>query len=216
MNTLKSLTVVALGTFMFSACSSAKSNDSINETMNETADNHASAAKTTTISGKTSIVWNGTKVIGGGHTGTLEAKETTLELNGDALTGGRVVVDMTTLTNSDQDGEWKQQLEDHLTSDDFFAVAQYPTATMTLTSVSNGANGVYNANGDLTIKGMTLAQQFVIKEVKNGKSSTFTVHLEFDRTQYGIKYGSNNFFDDLKDKAIGDIVTIDVEIVANK
>jgi hypothetical protein len=38
----------------------------------------------------------------------------------------------------------------------------------------------------------------------------------FDRTKYGLKYGSNSFFDNLGNEAISDIVRLEFEIELEK
>ena len=40
--------------------------------------------------------------------------------------------------------------------------------------------------------------------------------MVFDRTVYSVKYGSGSFFDELGDKAIGDEISLEVELVANQ
>ena len=47
------------------------------------------------------------------------------------------------------------QRDDHLRSNDFFAMEQYPIITFVSTGVSPAADGVYELTGDLTIKGVT-------------------------------------------------------------
>lgn len=214
MKKLSILTFAVLGIFAMVCCPNLEGKTVTNGVVfkiqkNETP--HLSDPEIKTGEGK--IVWSGTKVIGGGHEGTVEIKESDLQFMDGKLTGGTIVVDMTTITNTDQEGKWKKMLEDHLVSDDFFSVEKFPTATLELTSVSMGTNNTILAKGDLTIKGITLGQSFEIKIDRIGDNTKYTTKLEFDRTRFNIKYGSNNFFDGLKDKAINDLVTIEAEII---
>lgn len=148
---------------------------------------------------ESSISWVGKK-FGGQHSGTIALKEGTLIMDGDQLTGGTFVIDMTTIAVTDlQAGKGKEKLEGHLNSDDFFGAENHPIATFEITGVSQ-TGATYNVDGKLTIKGITVPHQ--MKLVQNG--STFTTTTDIDRTKFGITYKSGSIFDGLKDKAIKD------------
>ena len=53
--------------------------------------------------------------------------------------------------------------------------------------------------------------------MKLSKNNTLLANSEFsiDRTRWGIKYNSANFFQDLGDRAIKDEIYFDISIVAN-
>jgi len=150
------------------------------------------------------ITWTGTKVIGS-HTGTLDLKSGYLEMEGDNLTGGMFEVDMTSIKNTDLDAGSRQKLEGHLKSKDFFNVAEFQTATMTIKGARKNGN-VYDVMGDFTIKGITETVNFKIEMGKTDARATVVI----DRTKYGIKYGSGDFFDNLGDKAISNNFDLDV------
>ena len=82
---------------------------------------------------KSTVEWFAEKVTGE-HNGTVALESGSFDFTGDKLTGGSFTVDMTTIDNSDLEGEWKDKLVGHLKSDDFFGVETYPTATFTLKS----------------------------------------------------------------------------------
>lgn len=145
------------------------------------------------------VVWKGYKVTGS-HEGTINIESGSLTFDGDKLTGGEFVIDMTSLISTDLTGDYKGKLEGHLKSDDFFGVANHPTATLVFTEVSISGKNAYNVTGDLTIKGKTNPISFIISIY--GKKATTS--LKIDRTKYDVKYGSTSFFDNLKDKAIYD------------
>lgn len=67
---------------------------------------------------KSLVTWTGKKITGQ-HEGTLKFKEGVLVFNNNKVVGGNFVVDMTTLSNTDQSGSSKAKLEGHLKSDDF-------------------------------------------------------------------------------------------------
>lgn len=145
------------------------------------------------------VVWKGYKVTGS-HEGTISIKSGDLIFEGDKLTGGEFVIDMTSITVTDLEGDYKGKLEGHLKSDDFFGVANHSTASLAFSSVEPSGKNAYNVTGDLTIKGITKPISFSISIY----GSKATASLKIDRSQYDVKYGSTSFFDGLKDKAIYD------------
>ena len=100
------------------------------------------------------VIWKGYKVTGS-HEGTIAIKSGHLNFNEDKLTGGAFVIDMSTISNTDLEGEYKGKLEGHLKSDDFFGVEKYPTASLIFTKVKSTGKNSYKVTGDLTIKGKT-------------------------------------------------------------
>jgi polyisoprenoid-binding protein YceI len=142
------------------------------------------------------INWVGYKVTGQ-HEGTITLREGTLEFNGDQLTGGNFVMDMTSINTTDLEGDYKKKLDGHLKANDFFGVQKYHKATLVFNSVTKNETS-YAVVGDLTIKGITNKITFDL----NVSDDTATTTFQIDRTKFGIKYGSASFFDGLKDKAI--------------
>jgi polyisoprenoid-binding protein YceI len=103
-------------------------------------------------------------------------------------------------------------LDGHLKNEDFFDVENHPEATIAITStqaVSDEENGDYvMATADLTIKDITNTVTFPIYS----EESLDVAKITIDRTLWDIRYGSNKFFDDLKDKAIKDEIDFEVNI----
>ncbi|MGB5417838.1 YceI family protein [Algibacter sp.] len=145
------------------------------------------------------VVWKGYKVTGS-HEGVIAIKSGHLNFNEDKLTGGSFIMDMSTITNTDLEGEYKGKLEGHLKSDDFFGVEKFPTASLIFTKVESTGKNSYEVTGDITIKGKTESVSFNIS-VYGSKAN---VSLKIDRTKFDVRYGSTSFFDGLKDKAIYD------------
>ncbi|GAB2943401.1 YceI family protein [Hymenobacter coalescens] len=161
--------------------------------------------------------WLGKKV-GGQHNGTIGLQGGTVQVKGSQLTGGTFVVDMASLKNTDlTDADYNAKLVGHLKSEDFFGVAQYPTATFVITSVkpikadAQGNNA--QVAGNLTIKGKTHPISFPAKVgVKNGVASASGV-ATVNRTKYDVKYGST-LFGAAADKAIDDTFTLSFNVIA--
>lgn len=165
---------------------------------------------------ESSVAWTATKVVSGGHNGTVKLANGSLEINGGQLKGGSFTIDMKTIVNTDLSGEWKAKLEGHLKSDDFFAVETFQTAALKITSVTSKGNGKYDVTADITIKGKTESISFPATVTVDGDQVTASAKLTVDRTKFDVRYGSNSFFDNLGDKAISDEFTLDVNLVASK
>jgi polyisoprenoid-binding protein YceI len=161
---------------------------------------------------KSSVKWLAKKVTGE-HSGTIGMKEGNLVVEKGKITGGKIVIDMNSIANTDlADATWNAKLIGHLKSDDFFGVASFPTSEFVITKVeSNGTSHVIS--GNLTIKGITNPASFTATSVRDGKNTIYSGTMTVDRTKYNIRYGSKSFFDDLGDKAIYDEFTLNFNLV---
>jgi polyisoprenoid-binding protein YceI len=154
------------------------------------------------------VTWLGKK-IGSNHEGNIQLMSGYLEIKDDKIIAGDFVIDMTTITNSDiKKEDSNQQLIGHLKSSDFFGVETYPTATFVVTQGSTFRNGKATVSGDITIKNHKEHISFEV--VRAGKE--FTATVEIDRTKFDVRYNSNSFFDNLGDKAINNIFTLDIQL----
>lgn len=152
------------------------------------------------------INWKGSKkIVDVSHVGTLALKEGSVVVTNGALASGTFAIDMNSLKD-DGSGVGK-----HLLSADFFDVTTYPTATFTLTKMLDGV-----VSGDLTIKGVTKPVTFPVSLEEKAATITAKGMVALDRTQWGIKYGSDQFFKDLGDKVIKDTIDISLVLVAKK
>lgn len=155
------------------------------------------------------INWTGKKVTGE-HTGTIKIKSGELKMKDGQLEGGSFVIDMTTIACTDLSGGGAEKLVRHLSSDDFFGIANHPTAKLVITDVNKrGDTNNYEVSADLTIKGITKPIEFIAQVGEK----TAMADISVDRTQYDIKYGSGSFFDGLGDKMIYDNFDLQVNLV---
>jgi polyisoprenoid-binding protein YceI len=153
---------------------------------------------------KSTITWSASKVTGSTHTGNVLTTSSKVDVRDGAITGGNVVFDMKTFTVTDLEGKWAEKFLNHIKSSDFLDVEKFPTATLKILSVEKE-----QGTGELTVMGKTNRVVFSLKN-KGGKVvGTAT----FDRTKFGMTYGSDNFFQGLGDKAINDLVKIEFNIV---
>jgi len=145
------------------------------------------------------VTWKGYKVTGS-HQGSIAIKEGQLTFKEDKLVGGEFTIDMSSIENTDLEGDYKAKLEGHLKSDDFFGVEKFPTATLVFKKVKSTGKNSYEVTADLTIKDKTNPVTFDISIYGNKA----TANIKIDRTKFDVRYGSTSFFDDLQDKAIYD------------
>ncbi|WP_321515687.1 YceI family protein [Marinifilum fragile] len=155
------------------------------------------------------VKWTGTK-IGGSHNGEINIEHGFLSLKSDKIVGGEIVMDMNSITVTDiEDKEYNQKLVGHLKSDDFFGVEKFSNSKFVIRKSTKFAGGKATVTGELTIKGKTESLSFDV--FKDGNS--YTAQLKVDRSKFDVRYGSNSFFDNLGDKAIGDIFTLDITLI---
>lgn len=158
---------------------------------------------------RSSIDWTGRKVTGA-HNGTIDIKQGTLSLSDGQLTSGSFVIDTTSIRILDvTDPATNAQFAGHLASDDFFSIDRYPEASFVITSVNDN-----HINGDLTIKGITNPVSFKAALNVEGDTLTASGKIVIDRTKYGIRFRSGNFFKDLGDTLIYNDFDLDVTLTA--
>lgn len=166
------------------------------------------------------IEWVGSKPVGDNHKGTISLKEGTLKAEQGKLTGGSFVIDMTTITPTDQDAEGNTKLKGHLSTGDFFTVDSFPTAKFEIVSVTDGADtakvqykeATHTVTGNLTIKGITKSITFPAHiEATDAKVTAHAV-FNIDRSQWGITYANSG----VKDKVINNDINLTIHVEANK
>lgn len=166
------------------------------------------AQKLTVDTKKSTLKWHGEKVTGE-HFGMIDLKDGMLVWKNNKITGGEMIIDMTSITNTDiEDAEYNAKLVGHLKSDDFFGVEKYPTAKLDIKSSSAFKDNKATVKGELTIKETTLPIEFTAQKEGNW----FMAELVIDRSKYDVRYGSGSFFDNLGDKTIYDDFTLTVKI----
>jgi polyisoprenoid-binding protein YceI len=148
------------------------------------------------------ISWVGDKVIGDGHSGIVKIKKGSLDISKGLLKKTTITVDMNTIKTTDMTGEWALKLDGHLKNDDFFAVNKFPESKLVISKDVKLKEGTNKIKAKLFIKDKSGDITLIV----NKKKSNLVVNFEFDRTKYGVKYSSPNFFKGLGDKAIKDIV----------
>ncbi|WP_073142536.1 YceI family protein [Chryseolinea serpens] len=151
------------------------------------------------------------------HTGTIRLTKGEIEVAGNRITGGFFELDMNSIEDVDMRGESSaKDLEEHLKSDDFFSVAQYPTARFTITKTKDVQGGPinYEITGTLTLKGITNTLTFpATVAIKDGQLQA-TAKLKFDRTRWNVRYNSGKIFSSIGDGAISDAIALEIHLSA--
>ena len=162
------------------------------------------------------IKWIGRKVTGE-HSGTLNLSGGWVVLDKNSINSGKFIFDMASISNTDiESPEWKQKLEDHLKSEDFFHTDSFPQAILEikglqLVFIENSKNSE-QILADLTISGITHEIKFPFELTQSQNNFTAKGSVDIDRTLYNINYKSGKFFDELGDKLIYDNFTVQFKV----
>jgi len=184
MKTLKTIGFAVLIASALVACNSSEpvENTQVEEGITGTFNADLSAS---------SIKWKG-QAVGGlkKHNGSISLSEGSITLENSAITAGSFTVDMKSITPFDENyGETeytKADLVGHLSTDQFFLVDSFPTASFTITGADS--TGVM---GDLTIRGITNAEKIINVTVDTTANGiTLNGALTFDRTKYNVSFES--------------------------
>jgi polyisoprenoid-binding protein YceI len=161
------------------------------------------------LSTQSNIDWTGRKITGS-HNGTIAIKEGFIGLSNGKLTGGRFVIDTTSIKILDvTDPATNAQFAGHLASDDFFSIEKFPEAVLEITHVIDE-----HIEGNLVIKGISQPIGFDAAINTIGDTLTASGKLVIDRTKYDMKFRSGNFFKDLGDTLIYNDFNLNVNITA--
>lgn len=166
------------------------------------------------------VEWTGRNLLNK-HWGTLAIKQGSLEFRGGELVGGEFVFDMKGMKCADLEGsELHDVLIAHLESDDFFDVEHFPEARFVITENHVGPRATPGSldqqlRGDLTLKGTTKPVAFLISAgtTDDGRVAAQAT-LSFDRTEWGVLYGSGKFFRRLAGHLVNDVIDLQVKVVA--
>lgn len=168
------------------------------------------------------LTWKGGPLIGSGHEGTIEFKSGSLTLSSlgtiTSISKGEFVLDMSTIKSTDiknTDLMRAKDLEDHLKSDDFFAVEKFPTASFALVEIRPSLNfteaNKYIVSGMLTMKGTTKKITFPAT-ITDGDALQIDGVFTIDRTQWDVNYQSKTIYSYLKDNIISDEIQITIHL----
>ena len=202
----------------------------------------ASAASYSVDTTASELTWYGFKPTGR-HNGTIAIEKGELAVEGSDVVGGSFTMNMGAIDVLDLEGEDKQKLTGHLSSPDFFAVEEYPTAQFEIvdvTAYSDGAveedtsrmnvvvndeevseykveNPTHTITGNLTMRDTTLSITFPAKVNITADQVSAEAKFNIDRTKWNVSYGDENDpVAQAKDQFIYNTVNVGFSVVANK
>lgn len=201
MKTAILLTLISLGTFTIHGYSQLKMDVSQNST----------------------IEWTGRPLVGDGHKGTIKIASgfiTLSEAEQNKFDKGVIIIDMNSIQNTDMPAnDGGTDLVNHLKSEDFFSVKQFPHATLEITSMVPlfpfFQVHKYSVTGNLTIKGVTHTIIFPAIFRDSDKGPQFEGTITIDRTRWGINYKSQSIISTVKDGIIANEINITFKLMFN-
>ncbi len=147
------------------------------------------------------------------HWGYINLKSGTISTDGQKITSGEFVIDMSTIQNMDvENAKDKTKLVNQLKSDDFFNVKKFPEARLVIKSMAKKTGNTYTATADLTIRGITKEITFdsEIKTLKDNQLEV-TATLRVPRTDFKVMYGWK-----VENAMLANEFQMDVKLIAKK
>ena len=159
---------------------------------------------------KSKVKWTGKKITNASHWGHINFTKADITFDGDAISTGNFIVDVTSISVDDISGGGKNRLENHLKDDDFFSVDKFKNAELEILEKSEMIDNKYLVEANLTIKGITNPITFEMTQLTD---DSYKAKLIFDRSKYDVQYRSGSFFENLGDRLILDDVELEVTLV---
>jgi polyisoprenoid-binding protein YceI len=156
------------------------------------------------------------------HNGTIKLSDGEIMIDDHQIVSGHFNIDMKSIKDLDMPADdGAKDLENHLMSDDFFSVNEFPSARFEITNttkikdpVPGGPN--YDVSGDLTIKGVKNSLTFPALINFNDDGIEAKAKFKFDRTKWNVRYNSGKFFSDIGDGAISDAIGMEISLFTIK
>jgi len=187
----------------FVSCGTAEKQEA-NATPEATEEAKVEEVRSYTVNTENSQVqWKGSILSVKDHEGTINFESGKFTTQGEKLMEGTFVVDMSTMVATDEnyqpeEGKTKEQLIGHLSSPDFFDVAKFPKAILTVV----GGNATLTVRGHA--KGVELSN---VTMSPNGDNVNATAEFTFNRQDFGVAFDMG-----VKDMAISDEIVAKVSI----
>lgn len=206
---MKKIANIIMATVLLAACNNKPSTEETTTTPTES--NATEFTYTVSTDSSSLVSWKGVMLGIKEHTGNLSFKEGSLVTKGGQLAGGTFTVDMGTIVptdaNYDPKNAPKEKLVGHLSSPDFFDVANFPTATFAISSVEGNT-----AKGQLTIRGKSNEETLTnISLTETDGVLVASGNLKFDRKKYDVAFDMP-----MKDMVISNDIELAIKLTATK
>ncbi|MCH2020963.1 MAG: YceI family protein [Saprospiraceae bacterium] len=144
------------------------------------------------------------------HWGTLKVKTGYIDFKDGNIISGEIIIDMKSLENTDlTTSSDKKKLEDHLKSNSFFDVHNFPEASLKITSAENTKVGLIKITADITIKEVTKEITFEAKNTSTYDNCIkFKTDFKINRLDHNITFGW-----DIEDAMIDKEIQLDVLLI---
>ncbi|MCY4419506.1 MAG: YceI family protein [Cytophagales bacterium] len=185
--------------------------------------------------------------LAGQHEGSFQIAGGDISVGGGTLQAGSITVDIQSLaiTSDPEKEKSNKKLADHLLSEDFLSVTEFPEAVFELTAASpltsegdstpdDGStsssdqdsgqkadssetqdSSTHTLSGNLTLRGVTKNISFPATVALQDNLLSIQASFSIDRTHFDIVYGDENAVDAIADKIIHNNVGIAFSLVAN-
>jgi polyisoprenoid-binding protein YceI len=163
--------------------------------------------------------WTG-RNIGNRHFGTLRFLAGSVEIRDARPASAEFEIDMRSIEVGDLEGDLAQALVNHLASRDFFLTENYPTAHIELHRAQakpDPTDGTpnYACVAELTLRDTTAPVDFDALIAPKGDDIALQANFDFDRTRWGVNYGSGRLYEWLAGHLVNDLITVQVNAVAS-
>lgn len=157
-----------------------------------------------------SLQWKGSVDPEYFHTGTVNFKDGSIEMEGEKLVKGTFTIDMNTITGSDTSlsAEKNEKLAKHLKDTDFFSVIKYPNVTVTVNGYDNG-----KLSTTINVLGKDVKQDIPVKLEK--KENSVTISGKFDVDFSALKIEGMQPEEGSKDH-VQPVISYEMNLVLNK
>jgi len=201
---------LSIATAILVASCGGKKSSSEDKTV-ESAETSVVEASYTVDTLSSTVSWKGEVAGVYGHNGEIEVAEGSITTAGDSITGGTIVIDMTTIqpmdsaSYKDEEGKRASDLVAHLSTGDFFLVEEHPTSTFVIKSHEGD-----KLIGDLTVRGTTKEETATLSALQvNEEGLSGSAKLVFNRQDYGVSW--EHFMEDM---VLSNDITIKIDILA--
>jgi len=192
---------------LFASCNNKPKEETTTVTADSTA---AEASYAVNTDNSSFVLWKGVMLGVKEHVGKVSFKEGSVTVKGGQLVSGNFTFDLGTIAPLDtnyNEKSTKEKLIGHLSSADFFDVANFPTASFVVKAVNGNS-----ATGTLTIRGKSNEEtlsNIVISETDGTLKASG--QLKFDRKKYDVKFDMP-----MKDMVISNDIELSIELTGKE
>lgn len=206
MKTYKLILSATIGMTFLMGCSNTDANKQV-ET--ETVETDEMTPVSSIDAAASTVGWKCSMMKMYAHNGHVRLASASMDVENGKVVDGDFVVDLKTIIPLDDNynpekDKTKEKLVNHLSSAEFFDVANYPTAKFDVTKVSEDGTEV---TGNLTVRGKT--QEETVKNV-TVTDEHVTGILTFNRMDYGVDFKST-----MADMVIDNKIDLEIDLLRN-